>query len=103
MEGIERHAQDAEHVERRVGACTGEGHGVGRKPRALEGPAAERIAAVPDETVPPRNGEAQMVLHPPAHDDLVGVVMAEGEVVLRIGVEAQGRDGVEIAHRFSFT
>ena len=45
---------------------------------------AERVAAGAAERVPVAHGEAQVLPHRLAFDHLVGVVMAEGERVLRV-------------------
>ena len=46
---------------------------------------AERVAARAAEGVPVDDGEAQVVAHRLAVDHFVGVVVAEGERVLRFG------------------
>lgn len=60
-----------------------------REARVLPGPRArrpsERVAAVAAQRVPERDGEAEPLAHGLARDDLVGVVVAERERVLRVG------------------
>ncbi len=47
--------------------------------------AAVRVAAGAAERVPPADGEPQVVLHGLAFDQLVGVVVLEGEGTLGVG------------------
>ena len=51
--------------------------------RAVRGAGAERINQFLVEGVPPSNAEAQPILHLLAGNDLVGIVVMEGEVFLR--------------------
>ena len=76
-------AEQREHLEGDVGLELRLLHRVA-EPGALESLAAERIAARPGEGMPIGDGEAQMVLHPLAGDDLVLVVEAIGERIGRI-------------------
>src|SRR5690606_38141282 len=55
------------------------------EPGPLEGPPAERIAALPGEGMPIGDGKAQMLFHPLAQNDLVGVVMAERQRIGAVG------------------
>ena len=57
--------------------------GVLAVPRTLGGAGAERINQFLVEGVPPSNAEAQPILHLLAGNDLVGIVVMEGEVFLR--------------------
>jgi hypothetical protein len=82
VEAVEGLAQDIEHLEGHVGLHLRQRHRVA-EPGALEGLAAERVAARPGKAVPIGDGKAQVVLHPLAQDHLVGVVVAEGEFVGR--------------------
>jgi hypothetical protein len=82
MEAVERIAERRKHLEGDVGLELRVVHGVLRIPGPVEGAAAERIETFPCEGMPPGHRETQMVFHPLAHDDLVGLVVAEGE---RIG------------------
>ena len=84
MEAEIGNAEQREHLEGDIGLQLGKLHRVIApwEPRALEGLAAERVAARPGEGVPIGDGEAQMVFQPLAGDHLVGIVEAIGE---RIG------------------
>jgi hypothetical protein len=98
VEGEERRAEDAEHLEGGVGLGLRPVHPLA-EPRPLEGLAAEGVVARPDEIVPVADRDAQLLGHRPAHHHPVGLVEAVGErVVARLPLEAHRRDAVEIAH-----
>ncbi|MCY1240255.1 hypothetical protein D9M72_530920 [compost metagenome] len=80
MEAVEGHAEQVEEFEGDVGLQLRRVHGV-LEPGALEGLAAEGIAARPDEGVPVGDGKAQVIFHALAENNLVLVVMTEGKRV----------------------
>ena len=57
--------------------------GVLAVPRTVSGAGAERIDELLIEGVPPGDAEAQPILHLLAGDDAVGVVVMEGQALLR--------------------
>ncbi len=64
MEGEERRAQQAEHLEGDIGLHLRHGHRITiGKPGPLEGRPAEGIVALPAEGMPIADGEAQVILH----------------------------------------
>jgi len=77
VEAEEGSAQLLEELEGHLQLAAGLGHGIAA-------PRSEDIVAGPAEAVPVTDGEAQMVLHPPAQHDAVRIVEAEGERVLRL-------------------
>src|SRR5262245_15322851 len=80
METVVRDAEQREHFEGNISLELRLLHRIA-EPRALEGLAAEGIAARPCETMPVSDGKAQMIFKPFAKDDLVRVVVAVGEWV----------------------
>jgi hypothetical protein len=84
VEGEERYIEQAEQLECDIGLGTGKRH---RIIAVVPGPekclAAKRVAADPAERMPIADGEAQMILEPPATDDAILVVPAEGERFVR--------------------
>ena len=99
VEAEERHIEQVEQLEGDVGLELGAFHAL-VVPGAIEGAAAERVAAFPGEGVPVGDGGADVVLHPLAEDHLVLVVVAIGQRVL--GARALELDGLnaleEIGH-----
>ena len=81
MEAEERRIEEVEQLEGDVGLDLGALHAL-VVPGAVEGAAAERVAAFPGEGVPVGDGGADVVLHPLAQDQLVLVVVAIGQRVL---------------------
>ena len=78
--------------------------GVLAVPRALSGARAERIDQFLVEGVPPCDAEAQPILHLLAGNDLVGIVIMEGQALLRSLFAADVRNLVDIpqTHDCSF-
>ena len=71
----------------KAGVCLvlGSFHGVGAVvPRELLRSAAELVATLGAQRVPPSHGELQPILHFLAHDDLLGVVVVESHRVLAV-------------------
>ena len=85
VEAVERDAELLHELEGDADALLGHLDRVGAVfPRPHGAAGAERIAAHAAERVPVGDGEAQVLLHRLAFDHLVGVVMPEGERVLRV-------------------
>ena len=107
VEAVEGHAELGEELERRGHLLAGRLQRVGRRrerrvPRAVERPGAEDVEAVPVERVPVADGEPQVVLHPPAGHDAVGVVPVERQRVVAVGTlvrDPLGDLGEELGHR----
>ena len=90
VEAVERHPELDEELERRVHLLLGSfdrigGRGERRVPGAVEGTGPEDVEAVPVERVPVAHGKAQMVFHPPAGDDPVGVVPVKRQRIVAVG------------------
>ena len=70
-------------------------------PLAHEGVTAEGIATRPAQRVPVGHREAHLLAHGLAHDELVGVVPAEGEFApgIRALVPDRVLDGIEGGHQ----
>ena len=82
VEAVERRADFLEKLEGGVHADLGDGDGVfALFPRADDGAGTERIGAGAAEGVPVGDGEAQVLLHGFAVDELGGVVVAKREGV----------------------
>ena len=84
VEGEERETEDVEHLEGDVRLELRVRHVVIGEPWPVEGRAAEHVSAGADETVPVADGSAEMILHALAEDQLVAVIIAEGERVRRL-------------------
>ena len=84
METEVRRAEDVEHLERHISLQFRGIHGV-TEPRAIKGATTERVAAFVGKAVPIGDGKAQVVFHPFAHDDFVGVVVTECKFVFSLG------------------
>ena len=84
MEGEERKAEDVEQLEGDVGLELARSPCRRREPWPLECRAAEHVEAGGDKTVPVADRGAQVVLHALAEDQLVAIVVAEGEGIGRL-------------------
>jgi len=84
MEAVVGRAEQREEFEGDVGLELGGLHRV-LEPGTQEGLAAEGVAARPCEGVPIGHRKAQMVFHAFAHDDLVRLVIAEGQRIGAVG------------------
>ena len=76
VEAVERDAELLDELERDGHLLAGGRHRVGRRiePRPVERPDAEHVPAVPGERVPQADADAEVVLHPLAEDEPVGLV-----------------------------
>ena len=103
VEAVERRAQGREQLKGDAGFQLGLFDRLLRIPGPVEGTPAERVEPFPGEAVPIGDGEAELVLHPLAQNDLVRVVVAERQRVGAVGaLEGDLVDGEETGgHRIS--
>ena len=86
VEAEERHAELLEELERGVELGLGGEHRLESRivPRAVEGPRTEHVRPGPGERMPQADGDAEVVLHPLAEDQPIGLVDLEGQRVGRV-------------------
>ena len=89
VEAVERHAELREELERGVHLLARRGDRVGargerRMPRSIERAGPEDVEPVPREAVPVADREPQVILHPAARHDAVGVVPPKRQRVVAV-------------------
>ena len=102
VKGVEGRAELLEELEGDLGLALGVGDRVAAVvPGTQRGADAERVGERITEGVPVNDGEAEVLLHRFAVDDLVGVVMLELQRVARLGATVLdlGHVGEKLGHR----
>ena len=76
----------SEELERGLELGEGAGHRVdaGLEPGPIEGPGAEDVRTRPVERVPQTGADAEVLLHPLAEDDAIGLVDLERQRIARV-------------------